>query len=351
MTAAQSKFHELLRTQIRNEFTASQQYTAVAVHCDDQDPPAARRALLRAGARGAQPRDGHGAVPARQRPAGAPSRASTTCATTSRRSRTSSSWCCARSRPSPTRSTTLARTARDEGDYLGEQFMQWYLKEQVEEVASMTTLLRHRAPGRRQPLPRRGLRRPRDVTRPRYRPHRSARRRRQRRSSAESGTATPPQHRLPPAGRSSGASSSVRWATTTTDRQGATTAAAMSATACSSTASASAWVLSPEPAQHGEDTEHDARGPRDPPPPHRRRRPRPLVGGTTRGGVLDLGERGPGDREVRTGQQAPEHHRPVPPGGARPGDRRGDAAREQQPAQEQRAGRDAPPRASGARRA
>jgi ferritin len=37
---------------------------------------------------------------------------------------------------------TLARTARDEGDYLGEQFMQWYLKEQVEEVASMTTLLR-----------------------------------------------------------------------------------------------------------------------------------------------------------------------------------------------------------------
>ncbi|MDI9917782.1 ferritin, partial [Rhodococcus sp. IEGM 1379] len=27
------------------------------------------------------------------------------------------------------------------GDYLGEQFMQWFLKEQVEEVASMTTLL------------------------------------------------------------------------------------------------------------------------------------------------------------------------------------------------------------------
>ncbi|MDI9954665.1 ferritin, partial [Rhodococcus sp. IEGM 1305] len=26
-------------------------------------------------------------------------------------------------------------------DYLGEQFMQWFLKEQVEEVASMTTLL------------------------------------------------------------------------------------------------------------------------------------------------------------------------------------------------------------------
>jgi ferritin len=45
------------------------------------------------------------------------------------------------------RSTTdqisrLAGTARDEGDYLGEQFMQWFLKEQVEEVAVMTTLVR-----------------------------------------------------------------------------------------------------------------------------------------------------------------------------------------------------------------
>ena len=35
----------------------------------------------------------------------------------------------------------LARTARDEGDYLGEQFMQWFLKEQVEEVATVSTLL------------------------------------------------------------------------------------------------------------------------------------------------------------------------------------------------------------------
>jgi ferritin len=36
----------------------------------------------------------------------------------------------------------LAAVARDEGDYLGEQFMQWFLKEQVEEVAMMTTLVR-----------------------------------------------------------------------------------------------------------------------------------------------------------------------------------------------------------------
>jgi ferritin len=36
----------------------------------------------------------------------------------------------------------LASVAREEGDYLGEQFMQWFLKEQVEEVALATTLIR-----------------------------------------------------------------------------------------------------------------------------------------------------------------------------------------------------------------
>src|SRR3954452_16776110 len=36
----------------------------------------------------------------------------------------------------------LFRTAREEGDYLSEQFVQWFLKEQVEEVASMSDLLR-----------------------------------------------------------------------------------------------------------------------------------------------------------------------------------------------------------------
>ncbi|MFV0405391.1 MAG: ferritin [Propioniciclava sp.] len=35
----------------------------------------------------------------------------------------------------------LFRAARDESDALGEQFMLWFLKEQVEEVASMKTLL------------------------------------------------------------------------------------------------------------------------------------------------------------------------------------------------------------------
>jgi bacterioferritin B len=36
----------------------------------------------------------------------------------------------------------LAATAREAGDYTSEQFIQWFIKEQIEEVATMTTLLR-----------------------------------------------------------------------------------------------------------------------------------------------------------------------------------------------------------------
>ncbi|QIS01056.1 ferritin [Nocardia brasiliensis] len=40
-----------------------------------------------------------------------------------------------------TQITGLARAARESGDYLGERFIQWFLKEQVEDVARMSTLL------------------------------------------------------------------------------------------------------------------------------------------------------------------------------------------------------------------
>ena len=35
----------------------------------------------------------------------------------------------------------LLRIARDESDFASEQFMQWFIKEQVEEVATMSDLL------------------------------------------------------------------------------------------------------------------------------------------------------------------------------------------------------------------
>ena len=37
---------------------------------------------------------------------------------------------------------SLAKVAREEGDYLSEQLTQWFLKEQVEEVSTMSDLLR-----------------------------------------------------------------------------------------------------------------------------------------------------------------------------------------------------------------
>ena len=36
----------------------------------------------------------------------------------------------------------LAATARDERDYTSEQFMQWFIREQIEEIATMSDLLR-----------------------------------------------------------------------------------------------------------------------------------------------------------------------------------------------------------------
>ncbi len=38
--------------------------------------------------------------------------------------------------------SALTRIAREDGDMLGEQFLQWFLKEQLEEMSSMTALLK-----------------------------------------------------------------------------------------------------------------------------------------------------------------------------------------------------------------
>ncbi len=137
---AESTFLSLLRQQIRSEFTASQQYAAGAVYCDGQDLPrlAAHfhaqaleernhamsmvRYLLDSGLPVAIPgvddvRNDFSSVEDVVRLALHQEKAVTA------------------------QITALARAARDEGDYLGEQFVQWFLKEQVEEVASMSTLL------------------------------------------------------------------------------------------------------------------------------------------------------------------------------------------------------------------
>lgn len=138
---ATSRFTQLLAAQIRNEFTASQQYVAVAVWFDSQDLPQLAehfyrqaleernhammivRYLLDNGVRVEIPdidevRNDFSGVHEPIELALAQERAVTE------------------------EIVALAKTARAEGDYLGEQFLQWFLKEQVEEVAQMSTLLR-----------------------------------------------------------------------------------------------------------------------------------------------------------------------------------------------------------------
>lgn len=46
----------------------------------------------------------------------------------------------------------LAARAREEGDYQGEQFMQWFIKEQVEEVSTASDLLKVAERARENPL-------------------------------------------------------------------------------------------------------------------------------------------------------------------------------------------------------
>ncbi|HLR98179.1 ferritin [Mycolicibacillus parakoreensis] len=135
-----TKFHALLQEQIRNEFTAAQQYVAIAVYFDGSDLPQLAkyfygqaveernhalmlvRYLLDRGA----PVEIPGTDTVRNEFATA--REAVALALDSERTVTE-------------QVSRLAAVARDEGDHLGEQFMQWFLKEQVEEVAQMTTLL------------------------------------------------------------------------------------------------------------------------------------------------------------------------------------------------------------------
>lgn len=134
------KFLSLLREQIRNEFIASQQYTAVAVYLDDQDLPQLAAHFY---AQSLEERN-HAMSMVQylldtDQPVHIPG-------VDDVRNDFSSvedvvRLALAQEKAVTAQITALARTARDEGDYLGEQFMQWFLKEQVEEVASMSTLL------------------------------------------------------------------------------------------------------------------------------------------------------------------------------------------------------------------
>ncbi|WP_026556850.1 ferritin [Arthrobacter sp. 35W] len=133
-------FTELLSTQVANEFAASQQYIAVAVYFDGQDLPQLARHFYQ---QSLEERN-HAMMMVqymldRSLPVAIPGIAEVRNDFTSVTEPIALAL--AQEKQVTQNIEDLFRAARNEGDFLGEQFMLWFLKEQVEEVASMSTLL------------------------------------------------------------------------------------------------------------------------------------------------------------------------------------------------------------------
>lgn len=139
-TSNPTKFHSLLQEQVRHEFTASQQYIALAVWFDGQDLPQLAKHFYHQSLEERNhammivqyllDNDLHPAIPGVDNVRNDFSDAAELVALALKQEKDVTDEI-----------VKLAKVARDEDDYKGEQFMQWFLKEQVEEVAQMTTLL------------------------------------------------------------------------------------------------------------------------------------------------------------------------------------------------------------------
>ena len=135
-----SRYVTLLREQVRNEFNASQQYIAIAVWYDAHDLPQLAAHFYRQAREERHhammivqwmlDRDLAVTIPGVDEVRGEFATIVEPIALALAQEKTVTDQIKA-----------LFATAREEGDFLGEQFMLWFLKEQVEEVASMTTLL------------------------------------------------------------------------------------------------------------------------------------------------------------------------------------------------------------------
>jgi len=139
--AHDTKFNTLLQEQVRSEFGAAQQYIAIAVYFAADDLPQLAKCFY---AQAVEERN-HAMMLVqylldRGLPVEIPG-VDAVCNTFDS-ARDALAMALDMERTVTEQVTRLAGAARDEGDYLGEQFMQWFLAEQVEEVARMTTLLR-----------------------------------------------------------------------------------------------------------------------------------------------------------------------------------------------------------------
>ncbi|MDV7243042.1 MULTISPECIES: ferritin [Rhodococcus] len=138
--AHKTKFHALLHDQIRNEFNASHQYTATAVYFDNADLPQLAKHFYK---QAVEERNHAMMIIQYFLDRGINVELSGVDAAKGNfeNAREPIALALTQEKTVTEQIVQLASTAREEGDYLGEQFMQWFLKEQVEEVASMTTLL------------------------------------------------------------------------------------------------------------------------------------------------------------------------------------------------------------------
>ncbi|MGL4305804.1 MAG: ferritin [Mycobacteriaceae bacterium] len=135
-----TQFHTLLHEQIRNEFTASQQYIAVAVYFDNADLPQLAQHFYD---QSIEERN-HAMMIVQyflDRDIAVELSGIDAVQSNFSSPREPIALALQQEKTVTDQIIALARTARDEGDYLGEQFMQWFLKEQIEEVSNMTTLL------------------------------------------------------------------------------------------------------------------------------------------------------------------------------------------------------------------
>ena len=134
------RFVEALNEQVANEFAASHQYVAIAAHYEAQTLPQLARFFYDQ----AVEERGHAMMmikylldtdsPVRLRDVSAPE-------TTFGDHIAPIRLALEQERKVSDQIGELFKVAREEGDYLSEQFVQWFLKEQVEEVATMTELL------------------------------------------------------------------------------------------------------------------------------------------------------------------------------------------------------------------
>ena len=138
--ATPSVFIDLLRTQIRNEFTASQQYVALAVWFDGQDLP---RLAARFYAQSVEERN-HAMMMVRymmDREWAVEIPGVGEVRNGFENPQEPISLALSQERLVTEQCEALFQAARAAGDVMSEQFMLWFLKEQVEEISSMSTLL------------------------------------------------------------------------------------------------------------------------------------------------------------------------------------------------------------------